>query len=117
MMTFTPSSLLTFLKSKPSTSEDSKLVIVGLIKDANRSCVEFSGDNLATWLRLPTALIEEATYLGNVPNPDNNKKEHFPLFSISLKTPTTQSERFLFDLIIPPFFMAARNRNKTVSLH
>jgi hypothetical protein len=40
-----------------------------------------------------------------------------PLVSISLKRPRTQSEHFFFNLVMPPFFMASKNRNRAMRLH
>ncbi len=108
---------VTYLKCKESVATTDKVVIVGVLKDATASSIQFSADNLANWLTLPTALIEEATCLGVVEDAGSNKKEHLPLFSITLKTPETQSERFLFNLIMPPFFMAFKNKSQAMHLN
>ncbi len=104
--------LVNYLKRKETVATNDNLVIVGVLKGATASSVQFSADNLANWLTLPTALIEEVTCLGVVEGSEANKKEHFPLFSITLKTPETQSERFLLNLIMPPFFMAYKNKGQ-----
>lgn len=116
MFKLTPVNLANFLKSTTTSAPSRKLVIVGILKDATASSVQFSAHNFASWLTLPTALIEEATCLGVVQGIDPDKEEHFPLFSIVLKTPESQSEHFLYDLVFPPFFMASKLRNQAESV-
>lgn len=96
--------------TKPATSDPTDpLIIVGALKDVTASSVQFSAENFTQWLTLPTALVEEATYLGVVEGGEANQGMQLPLFSISLTRPRTQSERFFFDLVMPPFFIATRN--------
>ncbi|TCT10119.1 hypothetical protein [Paralcaligenes ureilyticus] len=96
--------------TKLATSDPTDpLIIVGALKDVTASSVQFSAENFTQWLALPTALIEEATYLGVVEGGEANQGMQLPLFSISLIRPQTQSEHFFFDLVMPPFFMATQN--------
>lgn len=109
--------LTQFLQDDQPDAPSGKLVIVGVIRNTTASSVELAVDNLANWLTLPTVLIEEATCLGVVKAPEPATETHLPLFSIALKRPRTQSERFFFNLVMPPFFMAAKNRSKAMRLH
>lgn len=84
------------------------LIIVGALKDVTASSVQFSAEDFTQWLTLPTALIEDATYLGVVEGGEANRGMQLPLFSISLIRPQTQSEHFFFDLVMPPFFAATQ---------
>ena len=92
------------------------LIIVGALKDATASSVQFSAENFTQWLTLPTALIEEATYLGMVEGGEANHGMQLPLFSIALIRPQTQSEHFFFNLVMPPFFIATQNLSAPLTL-
>ena len=109
--------LVKFLESDKTDAPNDKFVIVGVIRNSTASSVEFSADNSVNWLTLPTALIEKATCLGVVEGPEPARNEALPLVSISLKRPRTQSEHFFFNLVMPPFFMASKNRNRAMRLH
>lgn len=108
---------LDHLNSINLTGDETNFVIVGMLKDPTASSIQFSGGDPDNWLTLPTALIEEATCLGMAKGTDSNAKECFPLFSIALKNPETQSERFFFDLVMPPFFAASAIKRLRKRLH
>lgn len=89
------------------------LILVGVLKDVTASSVQFSTGNFTDWLTLPTVLIEEATLLGAMKKLKAKQGKMFPLYSIVLTRPQTQSEHFFFNLIIPPFIHAVKNSNWT----
>lgn len=103
------------IKLATSDSTD-PLIIVGTLKDVTASSVQFSAGNFTHWLTLPTALIEEVTYLGMVDGDEANQEMQLPLFSIALIRPQTQSELFFFNLVMPPFFTATKNLSVPVTL-
>lgn len=94
-----------------------KLIIIGIIKDTTASSVQFSVSHLGNWFAIPTVFIEDATCLGLVQSTEPSQKAYLPVFSISLKGPETQSEQFLFNLIMPPLFTALKNAQQVEALN
>lgn len=104
-------------KTKKDTGKESlspePLILVGVLKDITASSVQFSTANFTDWLTLPMVLIKEATLLGVLKEVEARPGKMFPLYSIVVTRPQTQSEHFFFNLIMPPFFHAAKNSNWT----
>lgn len=63
MTTFGAPDMVQFLQADQPDARSDQLVIVGVVRNSTASSVELAVDDLANWLTLPTALIEEATWL------------------------------------------------------
>ncbi|NYT77323.1 hypothetical protein H0A71_09995 [Alcaligenaceae bacterium] len=88
-----------------------QFTLVGVLKNITASSAQFSAGDFTDWLTLPTHLIEETTLLGVLKEVEVKRGTTLPLYSILLARPQTQSEHFFFNLVIPPFFHAAKNSN------
>ena len=96
------------LSSKDDDAQHKVGDLIGVLKDATASSVQYSAGDLSQWLTLPLVLIADVSYLGSVAAQEGNNTTQLPLFSIRLETPRTQSEKFFFDLVMPPFFAATQ---------
>lgn len=55
-----------FMASPEATALKVDLKLVGLLRNATATHVDFSGDNFESWQRLPMSLLKETTHLGSM---------------------------------------------------